>query len=265
MEFGDALIDIHTHILPGLDDGCKDLDDSLRMCELYVADDVRTVVATPHMFHPRYDVTAEAVHRAVGELREACAKRGLLLEILPGAEVRLMPELEQSIGSGMALTLAGAGRHLLLELPSVLLPQVEELAFRLRLKGIVAVLSHPERHGGFIRHPERLRKLVDMGCLVQITTHSLIGGFGRAVLEAAYNLLRAGMVHAVASDAHSSRAGGRRPKMRRAFDRVADRMGEPTARRLFGTNPARIARGESVPEADEPAVRKDAGIPAEPR
>ncbi len=105
------ITDIHSHLLPGLDDGPRALDESLRMCALYVAHGVTTVVATPHMADYRFGVTCEAVRRGVGELSDACRRRGIDLEILPGADVRLQPELLEMLDAGELLTLADGGRR----------------------------------------------------------------------------------------------------------------------------------------------------------
>jgi len=244
-ESGDTpLVDIHTHVLPGLDDGPRTMDDSLRMCELYVAQGVTTIVATPHLCDPRFGVAPEAVRRGVAELSAACSKRGLDLEILPGGDVRLEPELLEDYDRGRALALAETGKYLLLELPLQSAPRIEGLLFELSLRGVSIILSHPERNLELAHRPARLAELVEAGCLVQITAGSFFGVFGAAAKRTAERFLKAALVHVVASDAHSPR--GRRPDLRRAADFLASTAGEKVARDLLQRNPERIVRGEPL-------------------
>ncbi len=239
------LVDIHAHILPGLDDGPKGLAEALLMCRLCAAQGVRTVVATPHLCDPRFDVKAEAVRRAVRELSNACRERGIDLEILPGGEVRLTPELLEALDTGRALTLADAGRHLLLELPLQVVPRIGGLIFDLAMRGISPVLTHPECNFEAGRKPGRLAELVERGCLVQVSAASLLGEFGPLAKRAARAFLEAGFVHVVASDAHSV-CGSRSPALAQAAELVVSILGEDGARELVCTNPGKIARGEPV-------------------
>ena len=238
------IVDIHAHILPGLDDGPRTTEESLRMCELYVAEGVTTVVATPHMCGPRFRVTADAVRGAVGELSRLCWRRGVDVVILPGGDVRLEPELLDAVDAGEVLTLAETGKYLLLELPLQTAPRFDDLLLDLFARGVAPVLSHPERNIELWRKPHRLQEFVDAGCLVQITADSLFGGFGPASKQAAERFLDWGLVHLVASDAHSPHR--RPPQLRRAADLLASTVGEERARDLLHTNPAKIVRGEPL-------------------
>lgn len=247
MAAGFDITDIHSHLLPGLDDGASSMDESLRMCELYVAQGVATVVATPHMGDPRFAVTPDDVREGVQELSSACRRRGLELEILPGGDVRLEPELLSALDKGELLTLADTGKYLLLELPLQTAPRIEAFIFQLSVRGITPVLSHPERNMELWRKPHRLAEFVTQGCLVQITAESLLGGFGAVVRQAGERFLRAGLVHVVASDAHSAR--GRAPELRRTAEVLTSMMGEEKAREVLQSNPADIARGEPLSSA----------------
>lgn len=215
------------------------------MCELYVGQGVTTVVATPHMCDPRFDVSVEAVRRGVGELSEACRRRGLHLTILPGAEVRLQPELLDMFDAGEALTLADTGDYLLIELPPQIVPRMESVIFELALRGITPILGHPERNLELWRKPERLVQLVEYGCLVQVSSPSLLGAFGPIARRAAERLLKGGLVHVVASDAHFPR-GRLSPQAQRTAELLVSMMGDDAARRLLQTNPTKIVTGESL-------------------
>jgi protein-tyrosine phosphatase len=239
-----AIIDVHSHLLAGLDDGPRTLDESLRMCELYLTQGVTTVIATPHMCDRRYRVSPEGVRSGVEELLAACQRRSLDLAILPGGDVRLEPGLLDAVDGGEVLTLAETGKYLLLELPLQTAPRIDELIFELSLRGIAPILSHPERNIELQRKPQRLAWFVARDCLVQITADSLFGRLGPAPKLAAEKFLEAGLVHMVASDAHSS--GSRRPDLRRAAGLLSSVTGEDAARELLETNPARIVRGEQL-------------------
>ena len=238
------LVDIHIHILPGLDDGPRVMDESLRMCELCVEESVAAIVATPHMCDARYAVCAADVRNGVMELSHACRERGIDVEILPGGDVRLQPELLQHLESGQVLTLADTGRYLLLELPTEVVPPIEGLVFELAVRGITVILSHPERNLEFCRDPDRLGELVEGGCLAQVTGDSLLGRFGRTPRRTAEKFINAGLVHVVASDAHSPT--DRRPGLGKVFGKLRKSVGEDVARRLLCDNPQRIVHGESL-------------------
>jgi len=244
MRLDAPIIDVHSHVLPGLDDGAQNLDEALRMCELYVADGVRTVVATPHVWSGHYDVGSDAIRRGVDELSEACARRGLDLTILPGSEVRVRPELLAALAAGRLMTVGDNGAYLLLELHAQRVPPMGGLLFELGLRGVQPILCHPERHTQIWEHEELLDDLVGRGCLVQVTGASLLGAYGRRVQRCAEHLLAARLVHLVASDAHSPRR--RRPLLQRTAGRLIELGGEALARRLLVANPARIVAGQPL-------------------
>jgi len=239
------LIDIHAHVLPGLDDGPSRPAEALAMCGLSAAQGVRALIATPHMCDPRFNVCGELVRGAARDLSQACRERGIDLRVLPGGEVRLTPELLEALDAGKALTLADAGRHLLLELPLQVVPRIGGLVFDLATRGLTPVLTHPECNLELGRKPARLADLVQRGCLVQISAASLLGGLGPVAERAALRFLEGGLVHFVASDAHSV-CGRRSPQLDRAAQLVASIVGEAAARELLYENPAKVLCGEPV-------------------
>ncbi len=231
------IVDIHAHLLPGLDDGPKSTEEALRMCRAYLANGVRAVVATPHMADGRHDVTAQAVRDGVRDLRRLCEQESISLQILPGADVRLQPELVEDLDADRVLTLADAGRFLLLELPPQALPPMESLLPRLREREVSPILTHPERHPILADRPRHLRRLVEHGCLVQITGNSLLGDFGRNARRAAERFLKMDLVHAVASDAHAPE-GDRCPNFAPVAARLQSLVGAERTRQLLCDRPA---------------------------
>ncbi len=231
------IIDVHCHLLPAMDDGPRNQDESLAICAMMASDGVRTVVATPHMGDPRFSVSPAAVRRGAEQLTRACRQHGIALDVLPGGDVRLRPELLSAVQTGEVVTIGNAGTHLLLELPQQNLPAIEGLTFELMVRGITPVLSHPERNAACRRSPGRLAALVEQGCRLQITAGALLGLFGRSARQAAERLLRNGLVHAVASDAHADH-GPRRPVWREAVRRLCKLVGEEMTSRLVNAGPA---------------------------
>ena len=238
------LVDIHCHVLAGFDDGAADADESLAMARLAAADGIASVVATPHQLGSFRKNRGEAIRRAVAALGERLAGHGVALRVFAGAEVRIEPDLAPKIRDGEVLTLADQGRHVLLELPHEVYLPVEPVLEQLHAAGLAGILAHPERNLGILHRPKVLERLADAGCLMQLTAGSLAGTFGPQVQGLAERLLLEGYVHFVATDAHSAQT--RRPMLRRAWDRVAQLGGLPTACELCCGNPASVVAGRQV-------------------
>jgi protein-tyrosine phosphatase len=199
-----AVIDLHSHILPGLDDGADDLEVSLAMAAIAVDAGVQTIAATPHVNFD-YAVDSEAVLAGVGELNVALARARLPLAVLPGAEISIPRAAELDDDELRALTL-GAGKTLLIESPYVKgIGFLEELLFDLQLRGFRVLLAHPERCPMFQEDPDRLARLVDRDVYCSVNTGSLAGRFGRRAHALAIDLIRSGLAHDIASDSHDAK------------------------------------------------------------
>jgi len=247
------LVDIHCHLLPGLDDGPSDWQESLAMAELAAADGIGTIVAPPHQLGGNGHVEAAAIGDSVRQFQDVLDRRGVRLRVLPGADVRIAPELVKKIRGGEVLTLADRRRHVLLELPHEVYLPLDRVLAELSAAGLCGILSHPERNAGILRRPDVVRGLLDAGCLLQVTAGSLLGAFGPAVEQLAERLVCQGMAHFVATDAHGVRV--RRPLLRAAFERVAELAGLDAARRLCVDNPACVAAGRHVASGGSVAAR----------
>jgi protein-tyrosine phosphatase len=234
------LVDIHAHVLPGVDDGPETLDQSLAMCAIYAEQGVGAVVATPHMADGNYDVQPDEARRAVETLNRECAEAGIDLRVVPGGEVRVAPGLFEKLEAGELLTIGDAGTHVLLELGPGPAPPLAGMMDALTAQGITPVLGHPERHPEFWRRPDPLSEWAELGCLYQVTAASLIGRLGRRPRQLSRAMIDAGMVHAVASDAHRTR-GKRRSEMDRAFEWLRQTAGRIAAAQLMIQKPARMA------------------------
>lgn len=197
------MIDLHCHILPGIDDGPDDIEGSLAMAREHVARGTRTVVATPHVGWD-YANGAADIAEGVATLNGALRAEGIELEVLAGAEVALTRAVDMSAEQLAGLRL-GNGPWLLLEAPiSVDSPSIERLVGIVQGRGVRILLAHPERCASFHSDPDLLGRLVAAGCLAQVTAGALTGFFGRTVQGAARRYVDAGLIHVAASDAHDA-------------------------------------------------------------
>ena len=239
------MIDIHTHILPSLDDGPRTTEESIELCKIAVNDGIKTIVATPHSKDGVYEAKSDETLRKVKELNLKLEEIQLDLEILPGAEVHINERLVKDIESGEVLTINNGRKFLLLEVPFFFVPPAtDKLISNLRSIGIVSIISHAERIAKFQRAPEILEPLVRSGTLIQITAQSLTGDFGSRERKCAEWLLKHEMVHFIASDVHS--LIGRPPILSKALKRATKIIGEEKARALVFHNPGQIINGLDI-------------------
>ena len=236
------MIDIHCHLLPGIDDGPPTLEAALELARALVSDGIDHVVCTPHVFPGRFENRRTSIqdefYRFVGQLAAA----GVDLSLSFAGEVRLTPEV-LGLMSRDELPLLGEGsngqRTMLLELPDGQIPVgTERFVDKLLDADIRPVIAHPERNRAVIENPARIETLVDMGCYLQLTASSVTGHFGERVQRTSRKLIEANWVQAVASDSHN--LGGRRPRMKDAAAWLARQYGPGAARRLVFMGPAAL-------------------------
>ncbi len=246
------MIDIHTHLAPGLDDGAGDEDEALQLVRLAWADGIRTIIATPHIRDGSFANDAPSIAGKVQRLRRLIETAGLGgsdFQVMEGAEVLLFPGVVEKFTQGVYPTL-GMSRYVLVELPLLEIPPYAlEVLFRLRVAGFTPVLAHPERNLMVAREPFLLHELVTRGVLVQMNAGSLTGFFGSRVRRLAELLLAHNLVHFLGSDAHSAR---RPPLLSEAVATAANLVGKERALWLVEENPSRILEGREV-VVEEPA------------
>lgn len=202
------MIDMHTHILPGIDDGPSTMAEALAMARLAVKNRIDTVLATPHVSNA-FKNRSDKIRSVCRNFNEVLKNERIALKVLPGAEVRIHSEMLAALDCGQLMTLNDAGKYLLLEMPDHLVPNmIFDLIVELGRKGIIPIIAHPERNLSLQNNLNWLDKLLYAGSLTQITAGSITGRFGRAAFKAAKKMLLAGSVDLVGSDAHS------------AFDRI---------------------------------------------
>ena len=247
------LVDIHCHLLPGIDDGAKSWEDSLAMARMAVADGIGTIVCTPHQLGSYRHNRGTMIRDQVARLQQALNEHEIPLTVLPGADVRIEADMLSMLRSGEVLSLADRRWHVLLELPHELYMSLEPVLAELNAAKMTGILSHPERNQGLLKDPTPIARLVDAGCLMQVTADSLLGAFGTTAQRFAESLLDQGLVHFISSDAHGTKS--RRPLLSEAHRRVAKRIDLQTADDLCCHYPSRVVSGRSVP-AGRRAVRR---------
>lgn len=237
-------VDIHCHMLPGIDDGAASWRESLAMGRMAAADGIETVIVTPHQLGGFSHNRGDDIRERVDELQRFFDRHNVALNILPGGDVRIEPDLIARLQTGEVVSLADHRRHVLLELPHELYLPLEGVLDELLEAGAIGILSHPERNHGLLDQPRIVEALVDRGCLMQVTAGSLLGTFGPKSQAFSEWMLSLGLVHFLATDAHSST--NRRPLLGRAFDRAAKLAGWSTAVALCCDHPRAVAEGRDV-------------------
>lgn len=229
------MIDLHCHILPGIDDGAEDLSVSLEMARALVADGVSVVACTPHILPGLYHNSGPQIRAAAAELQRQLDAAAIPLRVVTGADNHVVPDLAAGIRSGHLLTLADS-RYVLVEPPHhVAPPHIEELFFNLLITGYVPILTHPERLSWIKTHYAMFQRLAQAGVWMQVTAGSLTGGFGSKAQYWAERMLDEGYVHILATDAHDVEM--RPPNLSVGFERAAMRIGAEEAHHLVVIRP----------------------------
>jgi protein-tyrosine phosphatase len=239
------MVDIHHHLLPGLDDGSTDLETSLAMARMAAEDGITHIVATPHSNGSyRYDpVQNQALLQT---LREALAAENIPMTLGVGCDFHLSYDNIQGARTDPHSYTINGTDYLLIELPDFAIPpKMEESFYDLRLAGTHLILTHPERNPVLQKNPKRLAEWVQQGMLIQVTTSSVLGHMGPVAEKMAHKLLAERSVHFLATDAHNT--GRRPPKMRAAYDLVAKKYGTEYANLICRENPLAVFEGHSLP------------------
>jgi protein-tyrosine phosphatase len=241
------MVDIHSHILAGLDDGARSLEQSIAMIRIAAETGTTDLVASPHA-NLEFHFDPERVEERLGELEKA----GGGVRLHRGCDFHLyFDNIQDALAHPSKYTINHKG-YLLVEFPDVLIAKsTPEVFAQLLQNGMTPIITHPERN--FLLHGrmEEMASWVDSGCLVQVTAQSLLGRFGAEARKVAHQLFKRGMVHFIASDAHDDE--DRTPRLDLAYKLVAGRYGVERAELLFVTNPRAVIEGEPLPEQPAPA------------
>jgi protein-tyrosine phosphatase len=245
-EFGKSMVDIHCHILPGLDDGPEAIEESLAMAESAIADGITHVVATPHSSN-EFVFDYRRVRQVRDELQAAIGER---LTLATGCDFHVNAENVGALRADATRFCINQHGYLLVEFSEFSIPpSTGQTLHEMLLMDVRPVITHPERNAILHASPGRLEDWVRLGCYVQVTGGSIIGTFGTRPQEDALRWIGEGLVHFVASDAHNTR---RRPlRLQPAFDVVRKRFGAEKAQALFVENPMAAFEGRDLPHVPE--------------
>lgn len=238
------MIDIHCHILPGIDDGASTLDDSLEMARQAADQGITKIVATPHHRNGSFDNARTSILQEVSLLNKELEREGIDLTILPGQETRIYGELVDEVNGEELLTINDKGTYILIEFPSSHLPRyANKLLFDLQLQGLVPVIVHPERNREISENPDKLYQLIKEGALSQLTASSVTGRMGKKIKRFSLDLLSHDQAHFIASDAHNTTS---RPfDLRSAYETVEQELGVST-RYMLQENAEDIIEGKVI-------------------
>jgi len=240
------MVDLHCHILSGMDDGARSFEESLAMAEMAIADGITHVVATPHA-SPEFRFDYADVKRAAEELQEAVGDR---LKLATGCDFHLSPENIAALKKGPSPFCIHQKDYLLVEFNEfAIAPAMDQTLYEIQLAGLRPIITHPERNGILRAQPERLEKWIRNGCYGQVTGGALSGTFGSNVQETSLGWIRRGLVHFIASDAHNTTA--RPHKLQAAYDVVQKEFGRDKAKALFVENPLAAFEGRGLPHVPE--------------
>ena len=238
------MIDLHCHLLPGIDDGPETLDEALAMARIALENGIEAAHVTPHLHPARWDNDLPKIAAAVEAYRAALAQAGIPLALGFAAEVRLDYAIVPLIEEGRVPFLGKLEGYqvMLLEFPHSHVPVgAEEFVAWLLARNIRPLIAHPERNKDLMRDPARIEPFVGAGCLLQVTADAIAGGFGALCAQRAREFLERGLVSVIASDAHDTT--GRPPRIAPGRDIAAKIVGAEEARRMTYDTPLRIVRG----------------------
>jgi protein-tyrosine phosphatase len=246
------MIDLHCHILHGIDDGAQFLSESIKMAWLAQNDGIDKIVATPHLYRKEIDMAyLSSIPRRIEQLSRGLKEKKIKMDLYPGAEVYISHDLIERLECHRDDLVINHGSYMLIEFPSDhIYAQVKELFFKILSERIVPIIAHPERNNVFIEHPGLLYDLISMGACVQSNSGSITGLYGKTVREASFRFLRWNFVHFIGSDAHNTMSYS--PRLSQAYSEVESVAGINVARAIFHDNAEAVLTDKQLPYYPEP-------------
>ena len=239
-------IDIHSHIIPGVDDGSRDMETSIALLQMAAENGTTDIIATPHVIDVSTTLTWDAIRHHVEVLQKEADARGISIRIYPGAETELNWDLLELMRKEPGAFCLAGSRYCLMEMPSLMLPpHLEEMIYELQLLDIVPVLAHPERQMQLMEQPEKLLDLLKKGCVAQSNGGSLTGVFGPKVHANVHQLLNRDMIGFIGSDAHNLRY--RNTNLKDARVKLETHWGQERTEELFAVRQRYILENKLLP------------------
>lgn len=246
------MIDVHCHLLPGIDDGARSMDEALEMARAAYDDGIRVSIMTPHIHPGRYENTLRSIAQSLGRFKGALLKAKIPLKLGMAAEVRLSSEILPMIRNDEIPFLGEMDgyRIILLEFPhSHIPPDAEEFVTKLLDMKVRPLIAHPERNKDVMRTFKTIEPFIEMGCLLQLTSSAVAGRFGRTPHRRALQLLETDAFKMLATDAHNLKA--RYPELREGFEAAARHVGRDEARKLVWDNPMTVVKSQFASGGDK--------------
>lgn len=252
------MIDIHCHIIPGVDDGVPTVEEAVSLIQKESDGGTEAFIATPHFIDRRDYDRLRNISDLVAELVEAVTEAGVRVEIYQGGEIYPSMSIFSALDAGTPMTLAGKGKHMLVDLPMGPLPnEFDAMLYEIQVRGIVPILAHPERNSSFQESPEKLHAILERGVACQVNAGSLVGKYGARAGEVARLILRRHWANFVSSDAH--RAGGR-PILGTARDILRKELSDDYVELLTRGSATAVIRGDPLPPVpDAPPIVEQKG------
>ncbi|MBH0230813.1 tyrosine-protein phosphatase [Halobacillus yeomjeoni] len=246
------MIDLHCHIIPGVDDGVQTMEESLALARLAVKEGIETVVAAPHHLHSTFRNPKSSIIKKVSELNKELKNEGIPLEVLPGQEVRLNGDILNAFKREEVLAINHTSGHVYIEFPNHEVPTYTNRVFYdIQMEGYKPVITHPETNRTFRQNPDLLYQLVKNGAITQVTAASFVGKNGKAAKKFAFQLIESSLTHIVASNAHSKKRGF---YLADAYEKIEKKFGSSTVYQ-FMENAHVVLDGEMV-YTDRPSPMK---------
>ena len=237
-------IDIHCHIMPGVDDGSPDLATSLEMLRIADKNGITHIILTPHHKPMHHNISPEHNVAYRKKLQEAATEAGIKAKLFSGNEIYYSDETMEELIDGRICSLAGSDYVLVEFHPTNPFKAIQNAAGRVQAAGYIPIIAHVERYSDIVSHPARVRDLIQMGCFIQVNASSVMGKYGFGISHFTKKLLKEELVHFIASDAHDT--GRRAPHLLDCRNYVERKFGEDYGKKLFFTNPANVIRNELI-------------------
>jgi protein-tyrosine phosphatase len=247
-----SMIDMHCHILPGVDDGARDLEESIQMARLAHSEGITAIIATPHHANGKWMNEAGQVLANVKLLNQAIADQGIPLTVHAGQEVRVYRELMEDYHAGKLLGLNHTP-YMLIEFPTGSVPSyTESLLHEFQVAGITPIIAHPERNQELTQHPDKLIHFIELGALCQVTSHSITGLFGSKIQSLSLEWCKRNLIHFVSSDAHN--VSQRAFQVSTAYSKISKELGQDYTG-YYENNARQLLKGQPL-DIRDPAADK---------
>lgn len=249
------MIDLHAHILPGLDDGAKTLQESIEMVRQLSNAGFTTVVATPHVIEGRDALSPQVILEETANLQEAILGEGIKMKILPGAENYVFPEMAAWLKRGRLMTLGNTGKYLLFELPMFDIPHyTDKVLFDLQVAGVTPIVAHPERNKELVEDEGRILEWANKGVLFQLNLRSLSGRYGPNAQQFGKRLIESGLIHGIGTDIHH--VSQSENAFRGELAQIKERMTLNDYEEIIADYPGKIVAGKQLPVKENYQLKK---------